>query len=192
MTPASPNPNRREFVQAGVTALASAGLLGAAAPPQSRTNSGGIPLRPLGRTGVDVPILCLGGYHSTTHKDAKESIALIQRAVDEGITFLDNCWDYHDGGAEERMGEALAAGGRRDKVFLMTKVCTHGRGAGLALKMLDQSLRRLQTDHLDLWQVHDMGFDNDPELAYTKGGVLEALDEAKKQGKVRFLSIIQM
>src|SRR5260370_41908010 len=83
------------------------------------------------------------------------------------------------------MGRALK--GKRERGFLMTKVCTHGRGADLAMKMLDESLRRLQTDHLDLWQIHGVGFYNEPELAYAKGGVLEALDKAKKQGKVRFL-----
>jgi predicted aldo/keto reductase-like oxidoreductase len=90
-----------------------------------------------------------------------------------------------DGRAEDWLGRGLK--GQRDKVFLMTKVCTHGRGAELALKMLDESLRRLQTDHLDLWQVHGVCFDNDPEQAYAKGGVLEALDKAKKGGKVRFV-----
>src|SRR5205807_6951742 len=84
------------------------------------------------------------------------------------------------------LGRALR-GGRRQRVFLMTKVCTHGRDAKLALRMLDESLRRLETDHLDLWQVHGVSFDNDPDLAYARGGVLEALDRAKQQGKVRFV-----
>jgi aryl-alcohol dehydrogenase-like predicted oxidoreductase len=114
-----------------------------------------------------------------------EAIRLVHEAVDAGITFFDNCWEYWNGRAEDWLGRALQ--GRRDQVFLMTKVCTHGRGAGLALKMLDESLRRLQTDHLDLWQVHGVCFDNDPELAYAKGGVLEALDQAKRQGKARFV-----
>jgi aryl-alcohol dehydrogenase-like predicted oxidoreductase len=109
----------------------------------------------------------------------------VHEAIDGGITFFDNCWEYWNGRAEDWLGRGLA--GRRDKVFLMTKVCTHGRGADLAMEMLDESLRRLQTDHLDLWQVHGVCFDNDPELAYAKGGVLEALDRAKKQGKTRFV-----
>src|SRR3954453_9672259 len=83
------------------------------------------------------------------------------------------------------MGSALR--GRRERVFLMTKVCTHGRDAQLALRMLDESLRRLQTDHLDLWQIHGVSFDNDPALGYARGGVLEALDQAKKAGKARFV-----
>src|SRR6195256_3055194 len=147
--------------------------------------AGEIQRRPLGRTGVQVSALGVGGHHLGDFKTVEEAIRLVHEAVDAGITFFDNCWEYWNGRAEDWLGRALK--GRRDKVFLMTKVCTHGRGAGLALEMLDESLRRLQTDHLDLWQVHGVGFDNDPELAYAKGGVLEALDRAKKQGKVRFV-----
>jgi aryl-alcohol dehydrogenase-like predicted oxidoreductase len=146
---------------------------------------GAIPQRPLGRTGVQVSALGLGGHHLGDLKTVDEAIRLVHEAVDAGITFFDNCWEYWNGRAEDWLGRALQ--GRRDQVFLMTKVCTHGRGAGLALKMLDESLRRLQTDHLDLWQVHGVCFDNDPELAYAKGGVLEALDQAKRQGKARFV-----
>ena len=146
---------------------------------------GAIPKRPLGRSGVQVSALGLGGHHLGDLKAVDEAIRLVHEAVDAGITFFDNCWEYWNGRAEDWLGRALQ--GRRDRVFLMTKVCTHGRGAGLALKMLDESLRRLQTDHLDLWQVHGVCFDNDPELAYAKGGVLEALDRAKRQGKARFV-----
>src|SRR5438270_7817206 len=144
-----------------------------------------IPQRPLGRTGAQISALGLGGHHLGELKTVDEAIRLVHEAVEAGITFFDNCWEYWNGRAEDWLGRALK--GRRDKVVLMTKVCTHGRGAGLALKMLDESLRRLQTDRLDLWQVHGMGFDNDPELAYAKGGVIEALDQAKQQGKVRFV-----
>jgi predicted aldo/keto reductase-like oxidoreductase len=144
-----------------------------------------IPQRPLGRTGVKVSALGLGGHHLGDLKTVEDAIRLVHEAVDAGITFCDNCWEYWNGRAEDWLGRALK--GRRDKVFLMTKVCTHGRGADLAMKILDESLRRLQTDHLDLWQIHGVGFDNEPELAYAKGGVLEALDKAKKQGKVRFV-----
>ena len=147
--------------------------------------AGEIPRRPLGRTGVQVSALGLGGHHLGDLKTVEEAVRLVHEAVDAGITFFDNCWEYWNGRAEDWLGRGLK--GRRDKVFLMTKVCTHGRGAGLALRMLDESLRRLQTDHLDLWQVHGVVFDNDPELAYAKGGVLEALDRAKKQGKTRFV-----
>jgi aryl-alcohol dehydrogenase-like predicted oxidoreductase len=147
--------------------------------------AGAILQRPFGRTGARVSALGVGGHHLGDFKTVEEAIRLVHEAVDAGITFFDNCWEYWNGRAEDWMGRALK--GRRDKVFLMTKVCTHGRGASLALKMLDESLRRLQTDHLDLWQVHGVCFDNDPELAYAKGGVLEALDRAKKQGKARFV-----
>jgi predicted aldo/keto reductase-like oxidoreductase len=144
-----------------------------------------IPLRLLGRTGVKVSALGVGGHHLGDFKTVDEAIRLVHEAVDAGITFYDNCWEYWNGRAEDWLGRGLK--GRRNKVFLMTKVCTHGRGADLAMKMLEESLRRLQTDHLDLWQVHGVCFDNDPELAYAKGGVLEALEKAKKQGKTRFV-----
>ena len=149
--------------------------------------SGGIPLRPLGKTGEMVSLLCLGGHSSTNPQklSEKESLALIQRAVDEGITFMDNCWDYHDGGAEEWMGKALAEGGRRDKVFLMTKVC--GRTAQEAESNLHDSLKRLKTDRLDLWQFHEMVYDNDPDWVFEPDGAIEAGLKAIKEGKVRFL-----
>jgi len=132
-----------------------------------------------------VSALGLGGHHLGDLKTVTEAIRLVHEAIDAGITFLDNCWEYYNGKTEDWLGRALK--GRRKKVFLMTKVCTHGRGADLALKMLDESLRRLRTDHLDLWQIHGVSFDNDPALAYAKGGVLEALDTAKKKGKTRFV-----
>jgi len=144
-----------------------------------------IPQRPLGRTGIKVSALGLGGHHLGDLKTVEEAIRLVHEGIDAGITFFDNCWEYWNGRAEDWLGRALK--GRRDKVVLMTKVCTHGRGADVALKMLEESLRRLQTDHLDVWQIHGVCFDNEPELAYAKGGVLEALDKAKQQGKVRFV-----
>jgi uncharacterized protein len=155
-------------------------------PPEGADSGAGeIPQRPLGRTGVKVSALGLGGHHLGDLKTVDEAIRLVHEAVEAGITFYDNCWEYWNGRAEDWLGRALK--GRRDKVVLMTKVCTHGRGADLAMKMLEESLRRLQTDHLDVWQIHGVSFDNDPELAYAKGGVLEAFDKAKKQGKVRFV-----
>src|ERR1700754_4106137 len=117
--------NRREFLQAGVAAGVGLGLAGAAGAQGAPKNDGGIPLRKFGRTDRMVSIMALGGHSSTNPKKLSEpeSLRLIRRAVDEGISFMDNCWDYHDGEAETRMGKALAEGGRRDKVFLMTKVC---------------------------------------------------------------------
>jgi predicted aldo/keto reductase-like oxidoreductase len=150
-------------------------------------NGDPIPLRPLGRTGVEVSILGLGGYHLGTVGNSRLAVRIVQAAVDEGITFMDNAWEYHDGESETIMGKALATGGRREKVFLMTKVCTHGRGREVALRQLHQSLRRLRTDHLDLWQIHEVVYENDPDKHFAKEGAVEALDEAKRQGKVRFV-----
>jgi aryl-alcohol dehydrogenase-like predicted oxidoreductase len=143
-----------------------------------------IPQRPLGKTGVMVSCLGLGGYHLGDAKTKREAIRIVQEAVDHGITFMDNAWEYHDGYSEQIMGEALK--GRRANVFLMTKVCTHGRDKKVAMKQLEQSLRRLKTDYLDLWQVHEVIYDNDPDLHFSPGNVIEALEEAKKQGKIRF------
>jgi aryl-alcohol dehydrogenase-like predicted oxidoreductase len=98
---------------------------------------------------------------------------------------MDNAWEYNDHESEIRMGRAIA--NRRDRVFLMTKVCTHGRGAAVAMRQLDESLRRLKTDYLDLWQVHECVYYNDPDLHFARGGVIEALDRAKRDGKVRFV-----
>src|SRR5918994_914203 len=155
-------------------------------PEARETLSKQIPRRALGRTGIEVCALGLGGYHLGLLKSEREAVRIVQEAVDAGITFLDNAWEYHDGRSETIMGRALS-GGRRARAFLMTKVCTHGRGRREALRQLEQSLRRLRTDHLDLWQVHEVVYENDPERHSAPGGVLEALDEAKRQGMVRFV-----
>ncbi|HEX4065440.1 MAG TPA: aldo/keto reductase [Acidobacteriaceae bacterium] len=148
--------------------------------------SAAIPLRPLGKhADVKISALGLGGHHIGQAADVKTAIQIVHGAIDGGVNFMDNCWEYHRGKTEVWMGQALK--GRRDKVFLMTKVCTHGRDGSLAMQMLEQSLNRLQTDHLDLWQVHGMVFENDPELFIRPGGAAEALLKAKQQGKVRFL-----
>ena len=145
-----------------------------------------IPRRKLGRTGVTVSALGLGGYHLGTIKSERTAIRLLHEAVDGGITFMDNAWEYHDGRSERLMGKALS-GGWRERVFLMTKVCTHGRGRKTAMAQLEESLRRLRTDHLDLWQVHEVAYGNDPQMHYAKHGVLDAFDQARRQGKVRFV-----
>jgi aryl-alcohol dehydrogenase-like predicted oxidoreductase len=145
-----------------------------------------VPRRPLGRTGAVVSILGVGGYHLGTMSSAREAQRIVQRAVDGGLTFLDNAWEYHDGRSEEIMGRALA-GGRREQAFLMTKLCSHGRGKAVAMRQLHQSLKRLRTDHLDLWQIHEVVYDNDPDRHFAADGAVEALDEAKRQGKVRFV-----
>ncbi|HEX7997666.1 MAG TPA: aldo/keto reductase [Pyrinomonadaceae bacterium] len=152
----------------------------------SRSSSfGEIPRRALGRTGVEVSALALGGYHIGMAKSVREAARIVHEAIDAGLTFMDNAWEYHDGKSEEWMGQALE--GRRQQVFLMTKVCTHGRDKKTALRQLKESLRRLKTDYLDLWQVHEVVHDNDPELHFAKGGVIEALDEARAAGLVRFV-----
>lgn len=145
-----------------------------------------IPVRPLGSTGAVVSALGLGGHHLGQVGSEREAIRLVHEAIEGGITFMDNAWDYHDGRSERVMGKALAKG-YRERVFLMTKVCTHGRNARVAMRMLEDSLRRLQTDYLDLWQVHEVAYENDPENHFAPGGVIEALDRAKEQGKVRFV-----
>ncbi len=118
-------------------------------------------------------------------EDDNESIRLAHEALDAGITFFDNAWEYHNGRSEDLMGRAIHD--RRDKVFLMTKVCTHGRDRHVAMRLLEDSLRRLKTDYLDLWQVHEVVYDNEPEMHFAAGGVIEALDQARREGKVRFV-----
>jgi aryl-alcohol dehydrogenase-like predicted oxidoreductase len=144
-----------------------------------------IPLRPLGATGVMVSALGLGGYHLGKMDSVRDAIRIAHAAIDAGITFMDNAWEYHEGRSETIMGKAIA--GRRERVFLMTKVCTHGRGKREAMRQLEQSLRRLRTDVLDLWQIHECVYDNDPERHFARGGVVDALLDAKRQGKVRFI-----
>jgi uncharacterized protein len=144
-----------------------------------------IPLRWLGRTGVQVSALGLGGFHLGTVQSVQEAVRIVHKALDFGLTFMDNAWEYNQGRSEEWMGAALA--GRREKAFLMSKVCTHGRSRSTALAQLSDSLRRLRTDYLDLWQIHEVIYDDDPELHFCKDGVVEAMEQAKREGKVRFV-----
>jgi aryl-alcohol dehydrogenase-like predicted oxidoreductase len=146
-------------------------------------SSSGLPQRPLGKTGQKVSIIAIGGWHIGSIPQ-QEAISLMHQAIDEGINFFDNAWDYHDGDSEEVMGKALASGGRRDKVFLMTKVCD--RDYQGARKQLEDSLRRLQTDHIDLWQFHEINYAEDPDWVFERGGIKAAL-EAREQGKIRFI-----
>jgi uncharacterized protein len=181
---------RRTFVKgaAVVTAsmLTNPSLGRSAGGAQGSDNAGGsVPHRPLGKTGVQVSALGLGGYHLGSTKDQQEANELVATAMGAGINFFDNCWEYHDGLSEERLGIALK--GKRQDAFVMTKVCTHGRGKDVAMKQLEESLRRLQTDHIDLWQIHEVVYYNDPDLIFAAGGAAEALLAAKQQGKVRFI-----
>jgi aryl-alcohol dehydrogenase-like predicted oxidoreductase len=142
-----------------------------------------MPMRTFGKTGVKVSQLGLGGWHIGIQKDRAESIRLIQTAMDAGINFLDNSIDYNEGQSELRMGEAIK--GRRDQVFLMTK--HNFRDKKSALRDLEISLKRLQTDHLDLWQFHSIERPEDPDWIFEKNGAIEAAEQAKKQGKARFI-----
>lgn len=174
---------RRDFLKTAGMAAAAA-ILGRpllAAKDEPPTASG-IPKRGLGRTGEMLSIIGLGGH--TLALASGEEDRIVHEAVDAGINLMDNAWEYHEGRAEALMGKALE--GLRDRVFLMTKVCTHGKGKDVAMKMLEESLQRLRTDHLDLWMIHAIEKESEVDAAFAPGGVVEALELAKKQGKVRF------
>jgi aryl-alcohol dehydrogenase-like predicted oxidoreductase len=143
-----------------------------------------MPYRPLGSTGEMVSLIGLGGAHIGIQSDEKESIAIIRTSIDNGINFMDNCWDYNDGQSEIRMGKALRDG-YRWKVFLMTKI--DGRDKKTARKQLDESLKRLQTDVIDLLQFHEVIRMSDPDRIFAPGGAMEAFQDAKKAGKIRYI-----
>lgn len=145
-----------------------------------------MPMRPFGTTGATVSLLGVGGAHLGAPEEA-EAIRIVHEALDAGVTFLDNAWEYNDGESERRMGKALAQDGYRQKAFLMTKDCAHDRLATHSMEMLEESLRRLQTDYLDLWQIHEVVWEDDPERIFAPGGSAEAMLKAKEQGKVRYI-----
>jgi len=145
---------------------------------------GTMPRRPLGRTGVETSAIGLGGYHLGMPSSDAEATRIVHFAQEHGVTFFDNCWDYNDGRSEERLGRALAEGGRRAKAFVMTKL--DGRTKAAAAEQLNQSLKRLKTDVVDLVQIHEVIRMNDPERVFAPGGAIEALVEARKAGKLRF------
>jgi aryl-alcohol dehydrogenase-like predicted oxidoreductase len=175
---------RRDFIAQAAASAAWIALADAVVAGTLQPAGAGLPTRVLGRTGQRVSILCLGGWHIGSVKDDTEAIRIMHAAVDEGLTFFDNCWDYHDGRSEELMGRALASDGRRDKVFLMTKNCERDHAG--SLRCLEDSLKRLRTDRIDLWQFHEMVYDNDPDWVFEKGGIKAAV-EAQKAGKIRFI-----
>ena len=146
--------------------------------------SGDMPYRLLGSTGEKVSVVGLGGAHLGTQVDEKESIDIIRTAIDNGINFMDNCWDYNGGESEIRMGKALKDGYRK-KVFLMTKV--DGRDKKTAQKQIDESLMRLQTDVIDLLQFHEVIRMSDPDRIFAPGGAMEAFRDYQKAGKVRYI-----
>ena len=189
-----PGETRRDFLAEAGAAGAGLMLAGAvegggapAAPAMTNTGPGQIPRRAFGRHQDQVSILGIGGATLAGASSYEEAERIVHESIDAGINFFDNAWEYLEGRAEDWMGHALAAGNRRDRVFLMTKVCTHGRDRRVAMRMLDESLRRLRTDRLDLWQVHEVIYDNDPDLHFAQDGVMAALDEAKQAGKVRYV-----
>ena len=188
---------RREFI-GGLAAVSMAGNVSAAenmkfadrvgANPEGAGADemrGEMPYRTLGKTGVKVSAIGLGGYHlGLSHLEEPDAIKLFHAAIDRGINFSDNSWDYNQGVSEKRVGKALK-GGYRDKVFVMTKF--DGRTKGSALKQLNESLERLELDHVDLWQFHENIRLEDPDRFFAEDGAVEAMLEAKKAGKIRFM-----
>jgi predicted aldo/keto reductase-like oxidoreductase len=187
---------RRSFLKQAAAAVAGltvrgvgaqAKLDGAAAhiPLPAVSTVNGIGRRKLGRADVEVSIIGIGGYHMGLKSVSEaDGIRVVRRALDEGINFLDNCWDYNDGVSEERMGKALQDG-YRQKAFLMTKI--DGRTGASARQQLEQSLVRLKTDHIDLLQIHEVIRMGDPEQAFEAGKVVEVLKQARQEGKIRFI-----
>lgn len=161
-------------------------LRGALGLPAIRlaAQSGDMPYRTLGRTGEKVSLVGLGGFHIGVQRDEQESIRLIRTAIDSGINFMDNSWDYHRGGSEIRMGKALRHGYRK-KVFLMSKI--DGQTRESAAKQIEESLRRLETDYVDLMQSHEVIRWNDPDRIFDSNGAIHALLDAKKAGKIRYI-----
>ncbi len=189
---------RREFMKVVTAAapMAASGLFGSmdvfasAAPPGDKPERpkdvvrGDMRYRSLGKTGEEVSVLGVGGYHIGVPKDPQEGVKIIRTAIDAGVTFMDNSWDYHDGDSEVRMGKALQDGYRK-KVFLMTKV--DGRTKAAAAKQIDDSLKRLQVDAIDLMQHHEIIRMEDPDRIFAEGGAMEAFLDAKKAGKIRYI-----
>jgi len=173
---------RRRFVSTVLTVAA----MGKDALAMQSPGPNGIPVRPLGKSGASVSMIGLGGWDSVANKTDADSMRLMEEALDSGIFFWDNCWEYHDGRAETVMGQALAKPGVRGRVFLMTKVCA--RDYAGARKQIDESLARLRTDHLDLLQFHSMQYPGDPKRIFDpETGALKAALEAKKAGKLKYL-----
>jgi uncharacterized protein len=173
---------RRQFLEIASATEAAANLAHQAWAGETKN---GIPYRKLGRTGERVSMAGIGGYHLGRPKlTANEAILIVRKALEEGINFLDNCWDYNSGESEIRMGHALRYG-YRNKAFLMTKI--DGRDKATARKQINQSLERLQTDRIDLLQFHEIIRDSDPDRIFAPGGAIEAVLQAQKEGKIRYI-----
>jgi len=173
--------SRREFVG---LAAASIFFSQMSRQPAASESKNGIPYRTLGRTREKVSLIGLGGYHLGKQVDQQESIRIIRTGLDEGLNFLDNCWDYNGGESEVRMGKALRDG-YRQKAFLMSKI--DGRTKTAAASQINESLKRLQTDRIDLMQFHEVIRETDPERIFAEGGAMEAALEAQKAGKIRYI-----
>jgi predicted aldo/keto reductase-like oxidoreductase len=179
------NPNR--YSRRTFLGRLGIGVAGAGAPLLSKSlaaSAGDIPYRALGRSGEKVSLIGLGGYHIGIQGDEQESIRIIRTAIDSGINFMDNCWDYNEGASEVRMGKALREG-YRNKVFLMTK--TDGQTSKVYTKQLEESLQRFQADHIDLVQFHEVIRPGDPDRIFGPGGAFEAAVAARKAGKIRYI-----
>lgn len=173
-------PHRREVIK-GLTA----GIVMSQPLTADSTATGAVPTRPLGRTGEKVSMIGLGGSHIGKAKlSDTEAIKIIRSAIDNGLTFMDNSWDYNDGVSETRVGKGLRDG-YRARAFVMTKI--DGRTKEEAAKQIDQSLKRLQVDHVDLLQFHEIIRFDDPDRIFAQGGALEAFLDAKRAGKLRFI-----
>jgi predicted aldo/keto reductase-like oxidoreductase len=179
--PATSSISRRGFLGFAAASIFLAGTSQDALRAESRN---GIPYRRLGHTGEKVSVVGLGGYHLGKQADSQESIRIIRAGLDEGINFLDNCWDYNGGESEIRMGNALRDG-YRQKAFLMSKI--DGRTKAAAASQISESLRRLQTERIDLLQFHEVIRENDPDRIFAEGGAMEAVLEAQKAGKIRYV-----
>ena len=179
--PANSGISRRGFLGFAAASIFLAGTDQQTSRPESRN---GIPYRMLGRTGEKVSLVGLGGYHLGKQADPQESIRIMRTGLDEGINFLDNCWDYNGGESEIRMGNALRDG-YRQKAFLMSKI--DGRSKAAAADQINESLRRLQTDRIDLLQFHEVIRDTDADRIFAEGGAIEAVLESRKAGKIRFI-----
>lgn len=171
--------DRRGFLKA----TAAATVINSLNRQFSRAADTTVPMRTLGRSGEKVSLIGIGGYHLGPPSEP-DAIRIIRTALDNGVNFLDNCWDYNEGVSEERMGKALRDG-YREKAFLMTKI--DGQTKKAATRQLEESLRRLQTDHIDLLQFHEVIRDTDPARIFGPGGGMEAVQEARRQGKVRYI-----
>jgi predicted aldo/keto reductase-like oxidoreductase len=173
------DPDRRKFL----ARMAAASLFPGVGDAMAMTANPEMEYRELGKTGQKVSCIGLGGYHlGQSHVEEADALRIFDAAIERGINFSDNSWDYNQGVSEQRVGKALK--GRRDKIFVMTKY--DGRTKGSALKQLDESLQRLETDYIDLWQFHENIRLEDPDRFFAEGGAVEAVQEAKKSGKIRF------